>query len=115
MLFHPSLNLVRSWSDNASRYVQCEFTFQDSCFRVLCIYAPNRNPAHDLFFNQLDTLVDPASPTVLCGDFNTVFDRSLDRAGSSLMIPLVRVLWCSLGSSTPVALPPFVKLCIYLV
>ena len=28
--------------------------------------------------------MDPAVPTVLCGDFNTVFDRSLDRAGSSI-------------------------------
>lgn len=84
VLFRPSLNLVHSWSDNAGQYVQCEFTFQDSYFHVLCIYAPNRNPARDFFFNQLDTLVDPASLTVLCGDFNTVLDRSLDRAGSSI-------------------------------
>lgn len=84
VLFRPSLNLVHSWSDNAGQYVQCEFTFQDSYFHVLCIYAPNRNPARDFFFNQLDTLVDPASLTILCGDFNTVLDRSLDRAGSSI-------------------------------
>lgn len=84
MLFRPTLKLVRSWSDDAGRFVQSEFSFQDSCFRVLCVYAPNRNPARDLFFDQLDALVDPAIPTVLCGDFNTVFDRSLDRAGSSV-------------------------------
>lgn len=51
---------------------------------MLCVYAPNRNPARDLFFNQLDVLVDPAVPAVLCGDFNTVFDRGLDRAGSTV-------------------------------
>ena len=84
LLFHPTLKLVRSRSDDASRFVQSEFTFQDSCFCVLCVYAPNRNPGQDLFFDQLDALVDPAIPTVLCGDFNTVFDHSLDRAGSSV-------------------------------
>ena len=83
VLFRPSLSLVRSWSDDAGRYVQGEFSFHGVTFRVLCIYAPNRNPARDLFFNQLDVLVDPATPTVLCGDFNTVFDRGLDRVGSS--------------------------------
>ena len=82
LLFRPTLHLVRSWSDDAGRYLLAEFTFQDCCFRVLCVYAPNRNPARDLFFDELAILVDPAVPTVLCGDFNTVFDRSLDRAGS---------------------------------
>ena len=82
LLFQPTLDLVRSWSDDAGRYLLAEFTFQDCCFRVLCVYAPNRNPARDLFFDELAILVDPAVPTVLCGDFNTVFDRSLDRAGS---------------------------------
>lgn len=82
MLFRPLLTLVRSWADDAGRYVQSEFSFGDSRFRVLCVYAPNRNPARDIFFDKLDDLVDPAIPTVLCGDFNTVFDRSLDRAGS---------------------------------
>lgn len=82
MLFRSTLNFVRSWFDDAGRYIQAEFTFQDSCFRVLCVYAPNRNPTRDLFLDQLGDLVDPAVPTILCGDFNTVFDRSLDRAGS---------------------------------
>ena len=84
MLFRSTINFVRSWIDDSGRYVQAEFTFQDVCFRVLCVYAPNRNPAWDLFFDHLDALVDPAVPTVLCGDFNTVFDRSLDRAGSAI-------------------------------
>ena len=82
VLFRPTVQLVRSWPDDSGRYLLVEFSFQGSCFRVLCVYAPNRNPARDLFFDDLVTLVDPAIPTVLCGDFNTVFDRSLDRAGS---------------------------------
>ena len=82
LLFRPTLHLVRSWSDDAGRYLLAEFTFQDCCFCVLFVYGPNRNPARDLFSDELAILVDPAVPTVLCGDFNTVFERSLDRAGS---------------------------------
>ena len=73
MFFRPILSFVRSWVDDAGRYIKAEFAFQDCCFRVLCVYAPNCNPAWDLFFDQLDALVDPAIPTLLCGDFNTVF------------------------------------------
>ena len=84
MLFRPTLHLVRSWPDDAGRYLLAEFTPQDSSFRVLCVYAPNRNPARDLFFDELAILVDLAILTVLCCDFNPVFDRSLDRTGSAV-------------------------------
>ena len=46
-------------------------------FLSQCIYAPNRNPDRDTFTSCAD-LVDLAVPTVLCGDFNAVFDRALD-------------------------------------
>ena len=51
--------------------------------RVLCLYAPNCNPACDLFFNRTSDVVDPSIPMVLCRDFNTFFHRTLDRFGSS--------------------------------
>ena len=82
VLFRPSLSLVNSWSDGVGRYLQCEFVFCGKSFRVCCIYAPNRNPARDQFFNDLRVKVDPSVPTMLCGDFNAVFDRSVDRFGS---------------------------------
>ena len=82
VLFRPRLSLVRSWTDNAGRFVQCELSLQSTLFRVACIYAPNRNPARDDFFADVETHVDPSVPTLLCGDFNAVFDRQLDRVGS---------------------------------
>ena len=82
ILFLPSLSLVDVSSDDAGRFVSCEFRLQDKSFRVVSLYAPNRNPARDQFLEQVSSWVDPSVPTVLCGDFNTVFDRSLDRAGS---------------------------------
>ena len=82
VLFRPSLSLVNSWCDVSGRYLQVEFSFFGSSFRVCCVYAPNRNPARDQFFGDLHSKIDPSIPTILCGDFNEVFDRSVDRAGS---------------------------------
>ena len=82
ILYRPALSLVKSWSDDDGRLLQCEFVLLGKTFRVASLYAPNRNPARDLFFDEVIPFVDPTIPTVLCGDFNTVFDRSMDRRGS---------------------------------
>ena len=82
LFFFGLLCLVNSWGDDDGRYLQCEFVFCGKSFRVCCIYAPNRNPACDQFFDDLRVKVDPSVPTILCGDFNAVFDRSVDRFGS---------------------------------
>lgn len=82
ILYRPALSLVKSWSDDDGRLLQCEFVLLGKTFRVVSLYALNRNPARDLFFDEVIPFVDPAIPTVLCGDFNTVFDRSMDRRGS---------------------------------
>ena len=82
MLFRPSLSFITSWSDSEGRFLQCEFSLRDIRFRIACIYAPNRNPDRDHFFDEVAVNIDPAIPTVLVGDFNTVFDGSLDRRGS---------------------------------
>ena len=83
ILYRPVLSLVKSWSDDG-HLLQCEFVLLGKMFRVVSLYAPNRNPARDLFFDEVIPFVDPAVPTVLCGDFNTVFDRSMDRRGSDV-------------------------------
>ena len=44
---------------------------------MACVYASNRT-----FFDDISNKIDPTVPTVLCGDFNTVFDQSVDRRGS---------------------------------
>ena len=73
--------LANYWCDVLGRYLQVEFSFFGKSFRVYCVYAPNRNPAQDQFFDDLHSKIDPSIPTVLCGDLNKVFDRSLDHAG----------------------------------
>ena len=81
ILFRPSLSLTRSWSDDHGRFLQCEFSYGGKVFRVACVYAPNRNPEREDFYDDVCERVDPSVPTVLCEDFNAVFDRLLDRVG----------------------------------
>ena len=82
VLFRPTLSLVQSWADEEGRLLQCEFSFCDQSFCVILLYAPNCNPVRNQFLEQLADEVDPSIPTLLCGDFNTVFDRNLDCSGS---------------------------------
>lgn len=64
VLYRPSISLLNSWSADG-RFLQCEFSFHDKIFRVVCVYAPNCNPARDLFFDGLHSRIDPSIPTVL--------------------------------------------------
>ena len=82
VLFPPPLSLVQSSTDEEGRLFQCEFSFHDQSFRVVSLYAPNRNSVRNQFLEQLADEVDPSIPTLLCGNFDTVFDRNLDRSGS---------------------------------
>ena len=82
ILYRPVLSFVKSWLDDDGRFLQCEFVYCGKSFRVVSLYAPNRNPARHDFFERVPSLLDPSVPTVVCGDFNAVFDRSLDRFGS---------------------------------
>ena len=82
VLFRPSLSLVSSWSDSEGRLLQCEFQLRGVHFQVISLYAPNRNPQRNAFLDSAYTYVDPRVPTILAGDFNSVFDRAVDRRGS---------------------------------
>ena len=86
VLFRPSLSLVTSWSDSEGRLLQCEFQLRGVRFRVVSLYDPNRNPQRNDFLDILHTYVDPSAPTILAGDFNSGFDRAVDRGGSCVDI-----------------------------
>ncbi len=82
ILYRPVFSLIFSSSDSNGRFVSCDFLRRDCRFRVVSLYAPNVNPQRDDFFDYVNSMVDLSLPTVLCGDFNAVFNRSVDRAGS---------------------------------
>ena len=82
--FKPDFCLVNSWTDREGQFVQGEFAKNDATFRTAWVYTPNRNPEREIFYSYIEDMVDPARPTILCGDFNAVFNRTTDRRGSNL-------------------------------
>ena len=81
--YRPTFILAKSSTDRNGHFVLAHFTRDDLIFGVVCLYAPNRNPDRNAFLDFCPDQVDPSVPTVLCGDFNTVFDGHLDRRGSA--------------------------------
>lgn len=81
VLYRPSFSLTKSCIDSGGRFVLAHFNRDDVTFGVACAYAPNRNPDRNDFLD-CSGQIDIAIPIVICGDFNCVFDRSLDRRGS---------------------------------
>ena len=81
LLFRHRFVLTKSVADKRGRFIMAEFKLDEVSFRLACIYAPNRNPDKKAFFDFVSDSVDPAIPTLILGDFNAVFDRSLDRRG----------------------------------
>ena len=81
-MFKSSFVLTGSSCDAEGRLATCDFSFRDKVFRVVSLYAPNAYREHNIFLSFVMSNVDPAIHTLLCGYFNSVFDRSLDRCGS---------------------------------
>ena len=82
ILYRPSFSLSKSFIDSGGRFVLAHFNRDHVTFGLACAYAPNRNPERNEFLDYCIEKVDVAVPTVICGDFNCVFDRSLDCRGS---------------------------------
>ena len=80
--YRNKFELVSSFCDGAGRLASAVFKWHDVVFRVTSLYAPSRNPDGDRFLDYVLDNFDSALPTVLLGDFNTVFNRLLDRRGS---------------------------------
>lgn len=91
ILLRPDISLSHSWPGHSGRSLMVELKVSDNVFRVCSVYAPNHNPDRDRFLLDVATLIDSAVPTLLCGDFNTVFDRFADRRGSCPFDIFVRV------------------------
>lgn len=59
------------------RFATARFAFAVLTLRIV--------PDRDEFFDFIIDSVDPSVPTIMCSDFNAVFDRSVDRRGLSLL------------------------------
>ena len=84
VLYKPSLEVQRVITDDEGRFVIIFFSdaaSNSSPFQLINIYGPNRKQLGEEFFESLFSQIDPAMPSILCGDFNTVVDPHLDRLG----------------------------------
>lgn len=61
-----------------------DFKFYEIFFRIVCLYVLNRNFDRDDFFTFCELFIDFFIFILLCGDFNVVFDRFLDRRGLNI-------------------------------
>ena len=64
-----------------------KITFQDFTFQILNVYGPNQNQntrrSCNEFYEEAYQMLDPETPTVMCGDFNMVENLDLDRHGGT--------------------------------
>ena len=87
ILINNSFSIDQSWHDTDGRYTCVELSKQNFVFRLHCIYGPNTKNEGMNFFGSLFRYIDPLIPNFFCGDFNTVLDPVLDRAGCNPSSP----------------------------
>ena len=77
--------LVSSKVDDQGRYILLHAMIQDTPFRLINIYAPNKCAEQSEFFksisNEIKACVTLDCSIVLGGDFNVTFDPELDGSG----------------------------------
>lgn len=87
ILHTDALSVVSSVSDHCGRSQIVHFSLGDVTFQLANIYGPNKKQDGIEFFASLLPLLDPTLQTILCGDFNTVVDASIDRRGCNASSP----------------------------
>ena len=85
ILYKSSFNVNIIESDISGRYIVVDFKSCLHDFRVICIYASNRYLERGPFFEDLSRFSNCNVPVLFLGDFNSVFDRSLDRSDSPIV------------------------------
>ena len=79
ILVKDTYKITKIIKDEDGRYVQAVVDFKEGQASFVSLYAPNRNPACNVFFAQLTGLMDLSRPTFVAGDFNSVLDPAKDR------------------------------------
>ena len=82
ILFRSTFEVVKSVFDSDGRFDMGHFKHHGLTFGVVCIYAPNNYSDRNKFFDLCIDKIDLSTSCIICGDFNSVFDRSVDRRGS---------------------------------
>lgn len=70
-------------SSQDGRLLKLDLKVRDKSFSLTTLYCPNHNLERDIFLNQLEHMIDPCIDNLFFGDFDTVFDKNLDRRSCS--------------------------------
>lgn len=62
-----------------------EFFYYDRLFRICGVYVLNCDSDRGDFFYFVIDVIDFLVLTIICGDFNVVFDRVIDCGGLSIL------------------------------
>ena len=87
ILYNPIYEVVSCSRDQDGRLLCAEFSKDGNLIQLVNIYAPNTAKPASTFFESLYQVLDPDTPTVFCGDCNTVVDSIKDRFGCNSQSP----------------------------
>ena len=79
----PSVRSLSSSKDGDGRFALVEVLYRNSKIHIASIYAPNADPERSHFLDSIAASFDPLACNLIAGDFNTVFDPSIDRRGGN--------------------------------
>jgi len=95
ILLHPKSNakILESDYDVEGRILSAKLEIENDRFNLVNIYGPNTKECeaeNNLFFELVESYLDPEIPNIMCGDFNMVENIILDRRGGT---PKARHNW----------------------
>ena len=83
-VLNPNVKVVKYETDIDGRYIFVDFSYDNTSLRLFNIYAPNQELDRITFFNNIVPHLVTSYHLCICGDFNFVFDTSLDKIGGNL-------------------------------
>lgn len=85
ILFKPSLSVTISsfLADFDGRVVVCDCVIFGSPFRIICVYAPDRETERRGFYKSLSSYLSTSLPIIMGGDFNCILNSNIDKVGGN--------------------------------
>lgn len=80
---------------STGRFIVCDFTYNNKKWRVVCVYAPNKEVERKLLFENLQTFLSCGRIVIMLGDFNCVCNPQ-DRAKKAAIKDQSATLLCTI-------------------
>ena len=84
LFINTSIEIEHFHADFDGRLVYVDFTYNESKYRIVNVYAPNQSQDRNTYLDRLTPYLVTARHLILNGDFNFVLDSKLDKVGGNL-------------------------------